>query len=88
MGFLFQALQQLMSSTDNELFAHYIFMDNSFSLPTAAGLPLKFALSGTFVPGAKGGLHIAPNMVNSTLFVVHSSIKSIECILSNFIMNF
>ncbi|XP_062324139.1 apolipoprotein B-100-like isoform X1 [Osmerus eperlanus] len=57
-----KTLQQLMSSTDNELFAHYIFMDNSFSLPTAAGLPLKFALSGTFVPGVKGGLHIAPNM--------------------------
>jgi len=55
-------MMKLMSGTDNELFAHYIFMDNSFTLPTAAGLPLKFSLSGTFVPGAKGGLRFAPNM--------------------------
>ncbi|MEQ2309852.1 hypothetical protein AMECASPLE_002761 [Ameca splendens] len=47
---------------DTEMFAHYIFMDNKFILPTASGLPMTFALSGTFAPGAKGGLHIAPNM--------------------------
>ncbi|XP_028996434.1 apolipoprotein B-100-like [Betta splendens] len=53
---------KLMSSTDNEIFAHYIFMDNKFIMPTATGLPLKFGLSGTFTPGAKGGINIAPNM--------------------------
>ncbi|KAM4528942.1 apolipoprotein B-100-like [Fundulus diaphanus] len=47
---------------DTEMFAHYIFMDNKFILPTASGLPMTFALSGTFAPGAKGGLHISPNM--------------------------
>ncbi|XP_068593389.1 apolipoprotein B-100-like [Cebidichthys violaceus] len=52
----------LMSSTDNEIFAHYIFMDNKLIMPTASGLPLTFALSGTFAPGAKGGLRMAPNM--------------------------
>ncbi|XP_012724535.2 apolipoprotein B-100 isoform X1 [Fundulus heteroclitus] len=46
---------------DAEMFAHYIFMDNKFILPTASGLPMTFALSGTFAPGAKGGLHISPN---------------------------
>ncbi|XP_032441081.1 apolipoprotein B-100-like [Xiphophorus hellerii] len=50
------------SNFDTEMFAHYIFMDNKFTLPTASGLPMTFALSGTFAPGAKGGLHIAPNM--------------------------
>ncbi|KAM4521771.1 apolipoprotein B-100-like [Odontesthes bonariensis] len=57
-----KVMANLMSSTDNEMFAHYIFMDNKFLMPTASGLPLTFALSGTFAPGAKGGLHIVPNM--------------------------
>ncbi|KAF1376723.1 hypothetical protein PFLUV_G00214430 [Perca fluviatilis] len=62
-----QVVAKLMSSTDNEIFAHYIFMDNKFIMPTASGLPLTFALSGTFTPGAKGGLRMAPNM-NELLF--------------------
>lgn len=53
-----------MSSTDNEMFVHYIFMDNKFTMSTASGLPLKFGLSGTFTPGATGGLRITPNMVH------------------------
>ncbi|KAM6992474.1 apolipoprotein B-100-like [Tautogolabrus adspersus] len=57
-----KVMTKLMSSTDNELFAHYIFMDNKFMMPTASGLPLTFAMSGTFTPGAKGGLRSAPNM--------------------------
>ncbi|XP_040920076.1 apolipoprotein B-100-like [Toxotes jaculatrix] len=57
-----QAVARLMSSTNNEIFAHYIFMDNKFMMSTASGLPLTFALSGTFTPGAKGGLRMAPNM--------------------------
>lgn len=32
-------------------------------MSTASGLPLTFALSGTFAPGAKGGLRMTPNMV-------------------------
>lgn len=46
----------LTSSTANEVFAHYIFMENAFSLPTASGLPLKVCLTSVFAPGAKGGL--------------------------------
>ncbi|XP_056150457.1 apolipoprotein B-100-like [Lampris incognitus] len=57
-----EAMKKLISGTDNEIFGHYIFMDNKFTLSTASGLPLKFALSGTFAAGAKGGLRIAPNM--------------------------
>ncbi|XP_038560849.1 apolipoprotein B-100-like [Micropterus salmoides] len=56
------AMAKLISRTDNEIFAHYIFMDNKFIMPTASGLPLTFAMSGTFTPGAKGGLRITPNM--------------------------
>lgn len=62
--FLSQFLKSLVTRTDNELFAHYIFMDNEFSLPTAAGFPLKFSLSGIVTPGAKGGLSLRPLMVN------------------------
>ncbi|XP_022055118.2 apolipoprotein B-100 isoform X1 [Acanthochromis polyacanthus] len=46
----------LTSNTENEVFAHYIFMENAFALPTASGFPLKFSLAGVFAPGAKGGL--------------------------------
>uniref|UniRef100_A0A8C8CJJ5 Vitellogenin domain-containing protein n=1 Tax=Oncorhynchus tshawytscha TaxID=74940 RepID=A0A8C8CJJ5_ONCTS len=55
-------MKGLMTNADNEVFAHYIFMDNEFFLPTATGVPLKIALSGTFTPGIKGGLHITPDM--------------------------
>lgn len=58
-------MANLMSSTKNEIFVHYIFMDNKFVLPTASGLPLTFALSGTFTPGAKGGFNFSPKEVHS-----------------------
>ncbi|XP_078030967.1 apolipoprotein B-100 isoform X4 [Epinephelus lanceolatus] len=48
------------SGTENEVFAHYIFMENAFSLPTATGFPLKFSLAGVFAPGVKGGLTHSP----------------------------
>lgn len=51
-----QAFFALTSSTENEVFAHYVFMENAFSLPTASGFPLKFSLAGVFAAGAKGGL--------------------------------
>uniref|UniRef100_A0A672H2F1 Vitellogenin domain-containing protein n=1 Tax=Salarias fasciatus TaxID=181472 RepID=A0A672H2F1_SALFA len=63
-----QAIANLISKTDNELFAHYIFMDNKFILPTASGMPLKFALAGTFTPGAKGGLRFSRSM-NELVFM-------------------
>ncbi|KAM9840239.1 apolipoprotein Bb, tandem duplicate 1 [Aulostomus maculatus] len=52
----------LMTKADNTMFAHYIFMDNEFFLPTLTGVPLRIALSGTFTPGIKGGLKIARDM--------------------------
>ncbi|XP_073708815.1 apolipoprotein B-100-like [Garra rufa] len=53
-------ITKALMSGDQSIFAHYIFMDNEFSLPTASGFPLKFALSGTFAPGVEGGLHMGP----------------------------
>ncbi|XP_067098265.1 apolipoprotein B-100-like [Osmerus mordax] len=49
-------IKGLITKEDNEVFGHYIFMDNEFFLPTAIGVPLKIALSGTFTPGIKGGI--------------------------------
>ncbi|KAL1254216.1 hypothetical protein QQF64_016445 [Cirrhinus molitorella] len=54
--------KRLVLSVDNEVFLHYIFMDNEFYLPTGAGFPLRVALSGTFTPGIKGGLSFNPGM--------------------------
>uniref|UniRef100_A0A8C5DVG6 Vitellogenin domain-containing protein n=1 Tax=Gouania willdenowi TaxID=441366 RepID=A0A8C5DVG6_GOUWI len=58
-----KALHALTSNTENEVFGHYIFMENSFSLPTASGFPLKYSLAGVLAPGAKGGL--APSAMPS-----------------------
>ncbi|XP_034755326.1 apolipoprotein Bb, tandem duplicate 1 [Etheostoma cragini] len=59
-------IKALMTKADNSFFAHYIFMDNEFFLPTATGVPLRIALSGTFTPGIKGGLQIARDMSEVT----------------------
>uniref|UniRef100_UPI0037E7B4DC apolipoprotein B-100-like n=1 Tax=Semicossyphus pulcher TaxID=241346 RepID=UPI0037E7B4DC len=59
-------MKALMTQADNTIFAHYIFMDNEFFLPTTTGVPLRIALSGTVTPGIKGGLKIAPDMSELT----------------------
>ncbi|XP_077076182.1 apolipoprotein Bb, tandem duplicate 1 [Siphateles boraxobius] len=55
-------IRTLFSSVNNNLFLHYVFMDNEFYLPTGTGVPLRIALSGTFTPGVKGGLKMARDM--------------------------
>ncbi|XP_067099220.1 apolipoprotein B-100 [Osmerus mordax] len=57
-----KAMAALLSSTDSELYAQYIFLENAFSLPSASGLPLKFSLTGVFAAGAKGGFSFSPGM--------------------------
>ncbi|XP_031178438.1 apolipoprotein B-100-like [Sander lucioperca] len=59
-------MKALMTKADNTFFAHYIFMDNEFFLPTVTGVPLRIALSGTFTPGIKGGFRIARDMSKVT----------------------
>lgn len=77
-----QAFFALTSSTENEVFAHYIFMENAFSLPTASGFPLKFSLAGVFAPGAKGGLTYS--FANVSQLVINLKKKK-KVIKSNFI---
>ncbi|RVE55741.1 hypothetical protein OJAV_G00229140 [Oryzias javanicus] len=55
-------IKSLVTNPDAALFAHYIFMDNEFFLPTVTGVPLRVSLSGTFAPGFKGGLQIARDL--------------------------
>lgn len=77
MSLFTQLMKAVMTTTDNKIFAHYIFMDNEFFLPTATGMPLRIALSGTFTPGIKGGLNIARDMV--IVFTVLSSVLILMC---------
>ncbi|XP_044145271.1 apolipoprotein B-100 [Bufo gargarizans] len=48
--------QMFSSGADSDLFIHYIFMDNKFSLPTGSGLQLQVSLSGIIAPGTKAGM--------------------------------
>nr|XP_046228822.1 apolipoprotein Bb, tandem duplicate 1 [Scatophagus argus] len=59
-------MKALLTKTDHTIFAHYIFMDNEFFLPTVTGVPLRISLSGTFTPGIKGELKIARDMSEVT----------------------
>ncbi|XP_038607568.1 apolipoprotein B-100 isoform X1 [Tachyglossus aculeatus] len=55
--------ETLSKGSKNDLFVHYIFMDNNFDLPTGAGLPLQVAFSGIVAPGARAGMRLqAANM--------------------------
>uniref|UniRef100_A0A3B4BLQ4 Vitellogenin domain-containing protein n=1 Tax=Periophthalmus magnuspinnatus TaxID=409849 RepID=A0A3B4BLQ4_9GOBI len=67
-------VKALTTMTDTSLYAHYIFMDNEFFLPTLTGVPLRIALSGTFTPGFKGGLKLSPQM-NEVAFMPSAGIE-------------
>ncbi|XP_072314359.1 apolipoprotein B-100 [Eucyclogobius newberryi] len=61
-GLLYLVERHLNQGID--VFAHYIFLENGFSLPTLAGMPLKFSLAGVVAPGAKGSLTYPPSIVS------------------------
>ncbi|XP_032209094.1 apolipoprotein B-100 [Mustela erminea] len=42
----------------NDLFLHYLFMDNAFELPTGLGLQLQVSSSGVITPGIKAGMKL------------------------------
>ncbi|KAM4042662.1 apolipoprotein B-100 [Anomaloglossus baeobatrachus] len=48
--------QVFSGGAESDLFLHYIFMDNKFSLPTGSGLQLQVSLSGIIAPGTKAGI--------------------------------
>ncbi|KAK9531435.1 hypothetical protein VZT92_010861 [Zoarces viviparus] len=70
-------MMALMTKADNTIFAHYIFMDNEFFLPTVTGVPLRITMSGTFSPGIKGGLQVARDM-SEVSFMPSASIEFVS----------
>ncbi|XP_068136319.1 apolipoprotein B-100 [Hyperolius riggenbachi] len=50
-------IQTFSAGGESDLFVHYIFMDNQFSLPTGSGLQLQVSLSGVIAPGTKSGMN-------------------------------
>ncbi|XP_008116487.2 apolipoprotein B-100 [Anolis carolinensis] len=88
--------QAVSKGTENDLFAHYIFMDNEFELPTGAGLQLQFALSGVATPGMKAGVKISQRNMKAELiakpsmaveFVTHLGVNIPEFARSGVQMN-
>nr|XP_057933173.1 apolipoprotein B-100 isoform X2 [Doryrhamphus excisus] len=62
-----QVFSDWTSRTGHEVFIHYIFMENAFSLSTASGFPLKFSLAGVVTPGAKGGVAVSSSTPHLSL---------------------
>lgn len=84
-----QAFFALTSSTENDVFAHYIFMEKGLSLATAAGLPLQCSLSGVLALGAKGG--VKSSFSNVSVFfsfkkVLRFSIESVPSVTIFFLL--
>ncbi|XP_006835311.1 PREDICTED: apolipoprotein B-100 [Chrysochloris asiatica] len=50
--------EAIKKGSENDLFLHYIFMDNAFELPTGIGLQLQVSSSGIITPGTKAGLKL------------------------------
>ncbi|KAI5616809.1 apolipoprotein B-100, partial [Silurus asotus] len=65
-AFFSQFLPNLLNGKDKEVYAHYMFLDEAFTLPTGSGFPLKFSLAGIFAPGATGGLKFERGMQQLT----------------------
>ncbi|ELV11105.1 Apolipoprotein B-100 [Tupaia chinensis] len=53
----------------NDLFLHYIFMDNAFELPTGVGLQLQVSSSGVITPGTKAGVKLEVGNMQAELVV-------------------
>ncbi|XP_036882362.2 apolipoprotein B-100 [Manis javanica] len=50
--------EAIRKGSENDLFLHYIFMDNAFELPTGLGLQLQVSSSGVITPGIKAGVKL------------------------------
>ncbi|KAH0621946.1 hypothetical protein JD844_023712 [Phrynosoma platyrhinos] len=88
--------QVVSKGTENDLFAHYIFMDNEFELPTGAGLQLQFSLSGVATPGMKAGVKLSQRNMQAELiakpsmaveFITHLGVNIPEFARSGVEMN-
>lgn len=64
-----QIAQAMRDGSKNDLYLHYIFMDNAFELPTGAGVQLQVSSSGVITPGTKAGVRM--ELANVRLRVDH-----------------
>ncbi|XP_006880780.1 PREDICTED: apolipoprotein B-100-like [Elephantulus edwardii] len=64
----------------NDLFLHYIFMDNAFELPTGAGLQLQVSSSGLITPGIRAGVKL--EVANMQAELVAEPSVSVEFVTS------
>nr|KAF6428922.1 apolipoprotein B [Molossus molossus] len=48
----------ITQGSQNDLFLHYIFMDNAFEVPTGLGLQLQVSSSGVITPGVQAGVKL------------------------------
>lgn len=53
-----QIKELVRKGSKGDLFLHYIFMDNTFELPTGLGLQLQVSSSGVITPGIKAGVKL------------------------------
>uniref|UniRef100_A0A8D0L817 Apolipoprotein B n=1 Tax=Sphenodon punctatus TaxID=8508 RepID=A0A8D0L817_SPHPU len=60
-------VKAISQGTNGDFFAHYIFMDNEFELPTGSGLQLQVALSGIVTPGVKAVLKLQQKTMHAEL---------------------
>lgn len=67
--------EAIRRGSKNDLFLHYIFMDNTFELPTGLGLPLQVSFSGVITPGIQAGVKL--DVADVSLFC--SSFDSSGC---------
>ncbi|XP_055982548.1 apolipoprotein B-100 [Sorex fumeus] len=72
--------ETLRKGSRNDLFLHYIFMDNAFELPTGLGLQLHVSSSGIITPGVKAGFRL--EVANMQMELVAKPSVSLEFVTS------
>ncbi|KAM5291763.1 apolipoprotein B-100 [Ctenodactylus gundi] len=70
----------IREGSKNDFFLHYLFMDNTFELPTGVGLQLQVSSSGVIAPGTKAGVKLEVANMQADLVVKPS--VSVEFVTS------
>ncbi|KAG8524806.1 Apolipoprotein B-100 [Galemys pyrenaicus] len=68
--------EALRKGSKYDLFLHYIFMDNTFELPTGLGFQLQVSSSGVLTPGVKAGAKL--EVANMQMELVTKPSVSVE----------
>ncbi|XP_077008302.1 apolipoprotein B-100 [Tamandua tetradactyla] len=72
--------EAIRKGSKNDLFLHYIFMDNAFELPTGAGMQLQVSSSGVITPGTKAGVKL--ELANIQAELVTKPSVSVEFVIN------